>query len=227
MKILNRIVVFVLGMAVIPVMYFRTIIRLVVSLNTESSVYLLLSKILKETADSGMEITVSLKDVVKYITDGTIFFNGSSFDFSKVPPELLVNKNWVIASAILVLVAILIAIVIAGCALFTKAHKTVMVLSATGAGCVFAAIQCFSHFTRPFLDGEMDIGSLIGNALSGENAGLLATLGSALVSGSINVDSFSLDSAIFTILIIFIGILLWTVAYYITLPEKEKVKKIN
>lgn len=227
MKILNRIIVFILGIAVLPVMYFRTVIRIVVSLNPESSVYTILSKIIKDTADKGMEITLSIKDVVGFITDGKLTFDGSTFDFSKVPEGLLVNKNWVIASAILIAVAIIIAIVIAGCGLFTKAYKTIMGLSAGGAACVFAAIKCFSHFTAPFLSGEMDIGALLGNAITDKNASILASIGSALLDGSINVDSFCFDSAIFTVLIIFIGILLWSLAYFVTLPQEKKPKTMK
>ncbi len=227
MKVLNRIIIFVLGIAVLPVMYFRTLIRIVVSLNTDSSIYTILSKIIKDTADSGMEITISVKKAIEYWQSGYFNFGGTEIDLSKIPTELLTNKNWVIASGILIAIAILIAVVIAGCGLFTKAYKTIMGLSATGAACIFAAIKCFSKFTAPFLNGDMDIGKLIGNAMSGDNPTILSSIGSAFLNDSINVDSFCFESAIFTVLIIFIGILLWTLAYYVTLPAEEKKKKVE
>ena len=45
MKILNRIVVFLLALSVLPIMYFLNAVRAVVSISESSSLYTILSKL--------------------------------------------------------------------------------------------------------------------------------------------------------------------------------------
>ena len=56
MKILNRIVVFILSLSIFPIMYFLNLVRAVVSISESSSLYTILSKIAEETASSAMDI---------------------------------------------------------------------------------------------------------------------------------------------------------------------------
>ncbi|MBQ8576267.1 MAG: hypothetical protein IJ447_09515 [Clostridia bacterium] len=224
MKILNRIVTFILALAVFPAIATRIILRVVVSIAEGSTAYTLLSSIMEDTVNSAMEITVSFKEIVDYIQNGTFSFSGMNFSFDKIPAEMLVTKNWLIASAVFIVLALIIAIIIMGCALFAQAHKTVMCFGAGGAACCFAAISCFTKFAAPFVSGEIDIARFLGQSLLGGD-GLIATLGTSVISGAISVDVFQLGNAIITMAIIFIGVALWTFAYFITLPTEAKVKK--
>ena len=112
--------------------------------------------------------------------------------------------------------------VIMGCALFTKAHITVMGLSAGALACLLAALKCFGKFAAPFIDGTVDLGSILMNTLTSDSANLISAIGSAALKGAIKVDILQLGNAVFTMGIIFAIILLWTFAYYITLPENER-----
>ena len=87
MKILNRIVVFILSLSIFPIMYFLNLVRAVVSISESSSLYTILSKIAEETASSAMELTFSIKEIFKYISDG-VSFGGMKFDLSKIPAEI-------------------------------------------------------------------------------------------------------------------------------------------
>lgn len=228
MKILNRIVTFLLGAAVFPALIFRILLRAVVSVNQESSIFKIVSAF-SDVLNKKMEITLSIREIIEYWQEGRFSFGGMDFSLSKIPQEMLVTKNWLIASAVLIVLALIIALVIMGCALFTKAHKTVMTLSGGAIVCLFAAIKCFGKFAAPFVNGTIDIGPALGNALIGDSTSVLGSLGAAALKGMVKVDVLQLGNAAVTMMIVFFIILLWTLAYYITLPDKErkelKVKK--
>lgn len=227
MKILNRIVVFILSLSIFPIMYFLNLVRAVVSISESSSLYTILSKIAEETASSAMELTFSIKEIFKYISDG-VSFGGMKFDLSKIPAELLSGKNWVIAAGVLLAVAMIIAIVIMGCALFTNAYKTISALGAGGAICCFAALRFFARFAAPYMSGSIDVGDVLAQAFVGESNNLLGSIGASVLKGAISVDAFSLSNAVTLSLIFFIGIALWELAYIVTLPEdKSKNMKKN
>lgn len=224
MKIFNKIVICLASVAIFPIMYFLNIVRAVVSISENSSLYTILSKVAEETASSAMEITFSVKEIFKYISEGSLSFGGMKFDLSKIPAELLTGKNWVIASAVLIAIAMLIAIVIVGCALFTNAYKTITALGAGGAVCMFAALRCFIRFSAPYMSGSIDVGEILANAFVGESNNLLGSIGTSFLKGAISVDSFTLGNAVTLSLVFFIGIALWELAYVVTLPEKKNVK---
>ena len=227
MKILNRIVVFILSLSIFPIMYFLNLVRAVVSISESSSLYTILSKIAEETASSAMELTFSIKEIFKFISDG-VSFGGMKFDLSKIPAELLSGKNWVIAAGVLLAVAMIIAIVIMGCALFTNAYKTISALGAGGAICCFAALRFFARFAAPYMSGSIDVGDVLAQAFVGESNNLLGSIGASVLKGAISVDAFSLSNAVTLSLIFFIGIALWELAYIVTLPEdKSKNLKKN
>ena len=214
MKIFNKIVVCLVTLAIFPIMYFMNIVRAVVSISEDSSLYTILSKLAEKTASSAMEITFSVKEIFKYISDGSFSFGGMKFDISKIPAELLSGKNWAIAAGILII----------GCALFTNAYKTITALGAGGAVCCFAALRCFAGFSSPYINGSVDIGEILAKAFVGESNNLLGSIGTSILKGAISVDSFTLGNAVTLSLIFFIGIALWELAYVVTLPEKKPTK---
>lgn len=226
MKAVNKIVVFLLAFSVFPITIFLELVRGVFSISQSSSLYTILSKLAEDTANSALELTYSVKEIIEKIGEGGISFAGMSFDMSKIPDELLEGKGWIIAAGVLLVISLVIAVVIMGCALFTKAYKTITCLGAGGAICTFAAMRCFAKFAAPYLNGTRDIGEILAEALIGDDANLLGTIGSAFLKNAISVDSLSLGSAVTLSFVVFLGIALWELAYFITIPE-EKSKKIK
>lgn len=227
MKIVNRIVVTIMAFSVFPLMFFLNLVRAVLSISEDSSLYSILSKIASDTVNSRMEITLSVKEAMGYFRDGKFSFAGMDFSTKKIPAEMLVTKNWLIAAAVLLVVALLIALVIAGCAIFTEAYRTEMCLGAGGIVCAFAAVRCFAKFAAPFVSGKIDIGELLAKNLLGDDSGIVGTLGTAFLKKSISVDVLQLSNAVMLLAIAFFAIILWTLAFYLTLPEKDKPKKIK
>lgn len=226
MKAVNKIVVFLLAFSVFPITIFLELVRGVFSISQSSSLYTILSKLAESMVNSALELTYSVKEIIEKIGEGGISFAGMSFDMSKIPNELLEGKGWIIAAGVLLVIALVIAVVIMGCALFTKAYKTITCLGAGGAICTFAAMRCFAKFAAPYLNGTRDIGGILAEALIGDDANLLGSIGSAFLKNAISVDSLSLGSAVTLSFVVFLGIALWELAYFITIPE-EKSKKIK
>lgn len=210
MKILNRIVTFVLAFAVFPALVTRVLIRIVEE-----------PKGILANGGALLETTIDFKKLVEYIQDGTFDVKNLFSSSSTLPGAILEYKGWLVATLVFVALALLIAVVIMGCALFTRAHKTVMGLSAGGMLSCFIAMALFQKFTTPFTEGTMTLADLLPDSfLAGEFVGSIAEMLSITGTGDIIV--FQLGNAFITMAIIFIGILLWTLAYYVTLPEEEK-----
>lgn len=214
MKILNRIVTFVLALAVFPALVTRVLIRIV----EEPKGFM--------AQDALIETTLDFGQLVDYIKDGTLNLSNLFSSSSNLPGEILKMKGWLIASLVFIVIALLIAVVIMGCALFTRAHKTVMGLSAGGALSCFVAMGLFQKFTTPFTEGVMTLADLLPDSfLGGELVGGIAEMLSITGTGDIVV--FQLGNAFVTMALIFIGLLLWTIAYYVTLPAEEKASIKN
>lgn len=231
MKILNRIVTFLLAAAVFPVVILRVLVRIVVSISPDSYVYKLLSIFGKDSGssvNSKMEITVSAKELFEYWKDGTLSFGQRRYAIIDLPEEVLITKNWLFASVGFIVAALIIALIIMGCSLFAQSHKTVMGLSAGGIVSLAAALSCFKQFAAPFISGKVDMGTVIMEIFGGadlSSAGNLGSLGALAFKDAIIVDILQLGNAVFSVGIVFLFILLWTFAYFITLPESEKKKK--
>ena len=212
MKILNRIVTFILAVAVFPAAVTRIIIRIVM---TPGGV---LSSVMGE---AGIEENLSVIKIIDYIQHGTLDFLKDLFVLENLPLEVNAVKGWLFASGAMLALALLIALTIMGCALFTQAHKTVMGLSAGGALSCFLAMSFFSNFAAPFVEGKVDIGGILGENMEGAE-GIMGTILTSLISGSVEINVFQLGNAVVTMALLFIGILFWTFAYYITLPAEAK-----
>ena len=209
MKILNRIVTFVLAAAIFPAMFTRVLIRFV----EEPAGYLSGQNVL-------LEETLTLKELIEYVQNGTIS-PGSMFSAdSTLPSDILDVKGWLFASVAFLVIAMLIAIVIMGCSLFTRAYKTVMGLSAGGALSCFIAMACFSKFAVPFVEGTRTISQLMPGSFFDGFAGQIAQYLS--ITGTGDVVVFQLGNAVITTVILFFAVAMWTLAYYVTLPAEEK-----
>ena len=152
MKILNRIVVFLLALSVLPIMYFLNAVRAVVSISESSSLYTILSKLAEGTANSAMELAFSLKELAGYASRGNFSIGGMKFDISKLPADLLVGKGWAIAAGVLLAVAVGFFIPV-----FTDFIKTGLVLKfPTLFVCCFTALSGIMAFFSGLILSNMN-----------------------------------------------------------------------
>lgn len=234
MKIVNRIVTALLAAAAFPFLITQFLFEIILSINESSIAYSLISLFGgKDNAltNNRLGFQESILSLIKLMSDGD-----SSSDFNVIelwnslPAELDTVKKLIVAAFVCVAVGAVVALVIVGCAIFTKAYKTIMGLSLGGGACFLAGIILFNKAGAPLKDGTIDIVNLIASFLMGEDGTTngIAAIASSLLEGTISVDVFAMGGAVFGAMIMMFAVTVWEFAFYITLDEKErKAKKIK
>ncbi|MBQ8784023.1 MAG: hypothetical protein IJZ57_09690 [Clostridia bacterium] len=231
MKIVNRIVTALLAAAAFPLLITQFLFEIILSINEDSVAYGLIN--LFAGADNALTgnrlgFQESILSLFKTMTE-----QDSSSDFNiieiwnSLPAELDTIKKLIIAAFVCVAVGAVVALVIIGCAIFTKAYKTIIGLGLGGAGCFLAGIILFGKAGEPLKDGTIDVVKLIADFIIGEDGttSAVAAIASSLLQGTIEVDVFALGGAVFGAMIMLIAVAVWEFAYLITLPEKERKAK--
>lgn len=144
----------------------------------------------------------SLYDFYKLIAD--LDLSAASGNMAEKVEPLIVPG--ITAAVALVLVAIC-AIVTAVLAIVVKDNRKVIYSSIVGIGLCFVFKECFEGFAAPILDGTVSI------------ATLMESFWGALIG---NFEAFNLNTNFWFIPMAFGAIILWTVLYNYTLPDKEK-----
>lgn len=230
MKIVNKIITFLGAAVVFPVLIMQTFVSLIVSVNKESLAYSFFNMVLGENnkiTGNRLGVEKSLVDFFDYLTGKT----QSTIDFkdviSKLPAEFNPIKKFVVAALVFVAIGVLITVIVMGCALFTKAYKTIIGLSLGGAASFLTSIALFGKAAKPLLDGTIDVASTI-LPLVIDSKSILGSLATAALNGTINVDRLGLGGAVYGAMIVLFAVAVWEFAYYITIPvEERKPKKVK
>ncbi|MGN1478410.1 MAG: hypothetical protein ACI4XH_01475 [Acutalibacteraceae bacterium] len=230
MKTVNKIVASLLAAVSFPLLITQLFINIVLSVDKDSTAYTLINSLFgsdNKLTNNSLGIQYSLVDLFNMLTGRKQSDLGIDINefLSKLPSEFESIKKYVIASFVFVAVGAFIAIVVIGCVLFTKAHKTVIVMSLGSSVSYLIAIILFGRAGRPLYDGTIDVVSVIANMLSGEDSSIVGALASSMLSGAVKVDTFALGGAVFGAMIMMFAAAIWEIAYLITLPPEEKLKK--
>lgn len=229
MKIANRIVTALLAVAVFPVLLTQTFVTLVMSINEKSMAYMALNLLLgKDNQITGNHLGFeeTIIDLFNLITGKTE--TATSIDLKELlanlPEEFIPIKNLLIASMVFIALGVLVAIVIIGCSIFTKAYKTITALGLGGAFCFLMSLILFGRAAKPLVEGTVDVASLLSGSLF-DSESIVGSLVNGILPGAIKVDSFTMGGAVFGALIIMLGVAIWEFSYIVTLPKEEKLKK--
>lgn len=227
MKIVNKIITFLAAVAVFPVLVTQTFISIVASIDRESAVFTLANALLGEDN----QLTGNRIGIEKTAIDGFNYITGktpSAFDLKKLIADLPADfeplKKYVIASLVFVAIGMIIAVIIMGCALFSKAYKTIIGLGLGGAASFMTAIVLFGRAARPLLDGTIDVASIIMPYFINAES-FLGSIAVGILDGSISIDVCGLGGAVYGAMIIMFAVSAWELAYYVTLPKEEKPAK--
>ena len=118
--------------------------------------------------------------------------------------------NPVLVFLVICVLIIICAITTALLAIIVKDNRKVMYSSIVGVGLSFMLYCVFEDIADPFLNGTISIATLV-DAWWG---GLIG-----------NIETFSLTPVFWGIMLVFLGVILWTILYNYTLPEKEKKER--
>ena len=234
MKIVNKIVTALIAAAAFPFLITQFLFEIILSINENSIAYTLINLFGGQDnalTNNRLGFQESILSLIKLASDGdgTSDFNIVEI-WNSLPADLDSVKKLIIAAFACVAVGAIVALVIVGCAIFTKAYKTIMGLGLGGGACFLAGIMLFNKAGAPLRDGTIDVVNLISSFLMGEDGTTngLAAIASSLLEGTISVDVFAMGGAVFGAMIMMFAVTVWEFAFYITLDEKErKAKKIK
>lgn len=146
-------------------------------------------------------LVTSLMETVKNYGDG------SSADLSSL--ELLIGPGiaFLLSLGITALIALAIVIV----AFVVKDNRKVIYLSVAGMGSAYMIDRCFGAIAQPIIDQRISLNSLTDSWW-------------AVFIGE--VERLELTNYVWLVMAVFAVIIIWTVIYNYTLPEKEKKARL-
>ncbi len=210
MKILYRIVNALLALSVFPIVVFLDLVWFRVS---------------PSVVDYGLEEKVSVKFIIDVITGKENFwhemiFNNTSGSSITWPAALDPVKGRLITFAVCFVLILLIALFILIWSICTSKRLPVMIASVGGLISTIVMICCFNSAAGLIMDGTINIVSVF-------STGWLASL----LGGFISVDLLSLGGFHSALIFVFVGLIVWSGAYYLIElgepKEEEKTSKHN
>ena len=215
MKYVYKIVAALGALSVLPLFVFIQTVYFKISSAALSLVFYLgqmsgnekFTEILKETGGNvptAIADDFSLYDILSLLGDISADAGNTldgKFDALIVPVAT--------TGVILALIAIC-SIVTAVLAFVAKDNRKVIFSSIAGIGLCFMYMEAFEGIAAPILDGKISIATIMESVWGG------------LIG---NIEALNLNSAFWFIPMVFGGIILWTVLYNYTLPEKEKKER--
>lgn len=173
MKSIYRVLAPILCVLLIPVIIFLPMIRMVVSSSLGGTNIL---------ANYGLGEFISIKDVIVAVTDEesptvqffrNIISNILTGD-NALGDSILGLKGYAIAFVVFMVIMLVSALVLAGFAVFSKKYAVCSILNIVSLVSCFAMKAVFGFIAKPFLNGQISLGALAGDA--GESAGILSGL---------------------------------------------------
>lgn len=207
MKYVYKIVTALLGLAVIPLVYFGKFIYFYVS----SDLLDIITEALKDGKTYAVADSFSLHTVIQTyleIGDNYLFSKVDGSAFSGLVSPLL---TFVTVLGILAIIGLLTAIFAIAC----KDNRKVIYTSVWGLGFSVILTLAFDAIANPILDGTYSLASMLGDSFLG------GLLGNAILT----VDKFELTTVFWFIPVLFALIIVWTVCYNYTLPEEQKQER--
>lgn len=212
--IVCRVVTALLAIAVPFVAYFMNMIYYVV----ESTVFKLLAQFQDNKEDDG--------STYGYLGFHSFFKDGGIYDLIKDKAEnkeSLVNlwetlepvRAALIATAVLLALIIITALVIFFVSIFSNSKKIPLFISLFGLACTIGMFISFRYVSIPLTDGTISLSSFFESSLA-----------KLILPYVANISVLHLSSAWVMMLVIFMSITVWTGAQMlITVGDKQKAKK--
>lgn len=209
MKYLYRIVNALLAAVMFPVVIFTDLI----AFRLGTSLY----------EQAGLQEAISIKFIIDVISGKETFwhdmiFNNSSGSFSW-PAELDIIKGRLIAFVVCFAIALVACLFIFVFSIFSSKRIPVLVATLTGLVSTIVMIACFNSAATLIVDGTV-------NLISALSSSWLV----GLVGNFVAVEGLMLAGFHNGMLFVFIGLLVWTGAFYlieIGEPKEEENKKIK
>ncbi len=213
MKYVYKIIAALGALAVIPVVIFAKTIYYKIASTAMTTIFLIgqllkieaITDIIKENngvAPENIADATSLYDLYKLFS--SISGGSSSSDLAERLEVLIAPA---ITCAVALILVVLCAVVTAVLALVVKNNRAVIYSSIAGIGLSMVFKESFEGLASPILNGTVNFGTLLDNTWA------------SLIGSFTELD---LTTTFWFIPAIFGAVIIWTVLYNYTLPEKEK-----
>ncbi len=211
MKITDRIISALMSLAVIPVAIFTPIIHWIYQIMGYEYINGLLNGQLGDAGDTGMtEDNLSLYNIYTMLQSFGVDFEKWFSGDTEMNPALEPMIPYIIATGIFFVAALIIAFVTGIICAATNAKKTRMILSGFGIATLIGMIISFNKAVLPLTTGQITPGSLFNIPA---------------ISFIIKIHTINLSTAWVFMLLLFAGVILWTLSYILTSDKEEKTKK--
>lgn len=211
--IIYRVITAIMAVAMFPAFYFGNLITFAIEHEDISNLlnYFRDEDTLDVTVDS-----ISLAKLPKLI-DMFSGFTDETFDFKTAVLENELYRPLIVA-AVFIAIALVLALVVLGFAIFSNKIKVITAISGVGFLSTFAARIAFGAFANPIVAGEITLSELL------NIDGIISSL---LIGYLGDVKVFALDSAFYSVMFLSLGILIWSISVMIVnaSDEKEKAQK--
>ncbi len=212
MKIVDRIVSALLSLAVIPVAIFTPMINWIYQIMGYELINSLLGGELSNPNDTGLtEDDMSLYWIYERLRNFGVDFEAmlqGGEVHSTVQPYMIFIK----LTAVFFILALVIALASCIVSIVSNAKKTQMILGGCGIASLIGMMISFNNFASALVDGKFTIGALVDIPF---------------LSYITKFESVTLSSAWVFMLMLFIGLILWSLSYILTSDNSaEKGKKI-
>lgn len=220
MKAVYKIGAVLLLLAILPVLIFLPFVKIIVVSDVAS--------LFGSTPSILLDESYSLKELYELYENNKEAIASSGFSLSSLPENFIsALKVPGITFLVLFALALLCMVLALFFVLFSKNKRGAMVLSALGAASAFGMNTAFNNIAKPLINGAISVTDLLGEEFLSKISGGMSALGSALMSilggGSkqlIDIRLLNLSSAYLFMLLLFLGVILWSVAF--TLMEWDK-----
>ncbi len=214
--IIYRVVTAAMAVAIFPLAYFAKMLFVVVKHEELSGILNLFT----ETEDpGGTYFEFAIADV--FDSNSTVNMllkmnDGEGFSFSAIWENEYLRA--VLFTAIFFAIALVIALVILGFAIFSNKQKVIACLSVGGLLAMAASFISFTtFFANPITSGEVSIGKVF------ELSGFVVNL----ALGFFDITTIQLEGAFFWVAFLLLGILIWSVSVIIVNASDEKEKQLK
>ena len=219
MKAVYRVVSALLAALVFPALYFLNLIHYIIELNI---------------TEGYLNDNVTLQQLINIISDAL------KTERKPLGAHMLETlqplKASAIVTAVFIVLMLLMVLAVIFCSAFTNAHKVNLGFACGGLVSTIGAMAAFNHMTALIINGTVSVGAILNAALA-DSTSVLAGIGAFLGAGSASevigkLVLLRLGSAFTATVILFLFIILWTVAFLVVdmspdAGDEAKVKKLN
>jgi hypothetical protein len=197
MKVVYRVISALLALAILPVMFFQPLVRIVFS-----------------PTDVLVEETVSIKKAIDLFT-GDGLFSGLAGDGGFVMTDALRGRMpALITTAVFLAVSVLLAVLIFFFSALSIKKKLITIFAGSGLLTTIAAFIAFSNAVSPIVSGEIRIADLF-------DVGIIASI----ITSFVNIEIIQLSSAAILMAVLFTAIGIWGLCFI--MPDLGEEKKLT